>query len=326
MYQQITARLTGAEYQQWEQLLKRGGLVPDTKWDNTVLLWEDGKLMACGSRKGNLLKCIAVDPAARGEGLLGSVLTGLKQEAFDRGYDHLFLYTKPGNRMLFAPLFFYPVAKSPNVLLMENRRNGIASFLDTLEAPVTAGKIGAIVMNADPFTRGHQYLIRQAAERCDWLYVFVLSEEAGCFRAGDRLEMVRRGTAELNNVTVHPTGDYLISSATFPSYFLKEREKVDREHCKLDLAVFTRWFVPKFSINCRFAGTEPNCPVTRTYNEEMARMLPDAGVEFTEIPRLEQGGAPVSAGAVRSRLARNEEIRDLVPESTYLYLQEINRI
>ena len=326
MYQETVRTLSGMELEKWQRLLACAGLQPDTQWDTTILLKETGEILACGSRKGNLLKCIAVDPACQGQGLLGTLVTALGQDAFEAGYDHLFLYTKPENRMLFSPLFFYPVARTAHVLLMENRREGIAQYLDTLEAPVRAGRIGAIVMNADPFTLGHQYLIRQAAGQCEWLYVFVLSEDAGCFAAKDRLELVRRGTAELRNVSVHPTGDYLISSATFPSYFLKDRGSVDREHCRLDLAVFTRWYVPKFGINVRFAGTEPNCPVTAAYNQEMARLLPEAGVEFREIQRLERDGAAVSAGVVRSRLKEHADIRNLVPETTFRYLQEINRI
>lgn len=326
MYQETVQELSGAELEKWQRFLARAGLRPDTRWDTTVLLKEDGEILGCGSRKGNLLKCIAIDPASQGQGLLGTLITALRQDAFKEGHDHLFLYTKPENRMLFSPLFFYAVARTPRVLLMESRRDGIGQFLDVLEAPLRQGEIGAIVMNADPFTLGHQYLIRQAAAQCQWLYVFVLSENAGLFSPQDRLEMVRRGTRDLDNVTVHPTGDYLISAATFPSYFLKEQGSADREHCRLDLAVFTRWFVPKFGISCRFAGTEPQCPVTAAYNQEMARILPEAGVGFREIPRLEQGGIPVSAGAVRRRLKDHQGIRDLVPGTTYQYLLEINRI
>ena len=326
MYQETVTSLSGVREAQWMQFLLRCGLHPEGQWDSTVLLMEDSEIIACGSRRGNVLKYLAVDPSRQGEGLLGTVITGLKQDAFCHGFEHLFVYTKPENWTLFGPLFFYNVARTPKVLLMENRRNGIETFLEGLSAPKREGKIGAIVMNADPFTLGHQYLVRQAAAQCDWLYVFVLSEDRGCFRAKDRLEMVRRGTGDLENVTVHPTGDYLISSATFPSYFLKDRGNVDREHCRLDLAVFTRWFVPRFGIRCRFAGTEPNCMVTRAYNEEMARALPEAGVEFREIPRLEAGQIPVSAGEVRRRIRDNRNIRDLVPQSTYAYLKEINRI
>lgn len=73
-----------------------------------------------------------------------------------------------------------------------------------------------MVCHANPFTRGHRHLVEYAAARCPHLYVFVLSEETGDFPAADRLELVRRGTADLPNVDVVPGGDYIISRATFP--------------------------------------------------------------------------------------------------------------
>ncbi len=327
MYAESCAELSGQKKAAWERFLAATALKPDADSDQTVLIWDDGQIIACGSRKRNLLKCIAVDPGRQGEGLTAAVLTPLRQEAFSRGIKHLFLYTKPRNRMLFAPLFFYPVAQTQNVLLMESARGGIEQFLAGLDAPVRAGKIGCIVMNADPFTLGHRYLAEEAAKQCDWLYIFVLSEDRGFFRAADRMEMVRRGVAHLKNVTVHPTGDYLISSATFPSYFLKESQNADKEHYALDLAVFTRWFVPRFGITHRFAGTEPNCRVTAGYNETMARLLPEAGVEFVQVERRQNAGSAISASLVRKLIRQNEvsAIRDWVPESTYAYITEKDR-
>lgn len=326
MYTESSAALTGQKRAAWEQFLRSAALKPDTEMDQTVTVWDDGQIIACGSRKGNLLKCIAVDPARQGEGLTAAVLTPLRQEAFSQGISHLFLYTKPRNRMLFTPLFFYGVAQTRNVLLMESARNGISLFLEGLEAKKREGKIGCIVMNADPFTLGHQYLAEEAAKRCDWLYIFVLSEDRSTFSAGDRMEMVKRGVAHLENVTVHPTGDYLISSATFPSYFLKDRQAADEEHYLLDLAVFTQWFVPRFGITHRFAGTEPNCAVTAGYNRAMAEILPGTGVEFVQIPRRETGGTAISASDVRKLVREGGSIRDRVPETTYQYLQERNYI
>ena len=122
---------------------------------------------------------------------------------------------------------------------MENQQKGIQSFLDTLEVPRNEGKIGALVMNCNPFTLGHRYLIETAAKECDWVYVFVLSEEQPPFPAADRLNLVRLGTHDLPNVTVQPTGPYLISAATFPTYFLPNREAATEVQCLLDIAVFT---------------------------------------------------------------------------------------
>ncbi len=320
MYTESSNLLTGRKLEQWQRFLAAAALKPDTDTDQTVTVWDDGEIIACGSRKGNLLKCIAVDPARQGEGLTATVLTELKQAAFREGHKQLFLYTKPRNRILFGPLFFYPVAQTDSVLLMESTRGGIESFLKGLEAePKRAGKTGCIVMNADPFTLGHQYLVETAAAACDQLYIFVLSEDKGTFSPEERRRLVKAGTAHLKNVTVYPTGPYLISSATFPKYFLKDRETAQREHYLLDLAVFTRWFVPHFGITHRFAGTEPTCAVTGGYNRAMAEILPQHKVEFVEIQRKQELDTAISASTVRREmgLGHLDILKKLVPEATY---------
>lgn len=309
---------------QWVQLLERCGLEPDAGVQTTALIWDGGQLIAAGSRQDNLLKCIAVDPARQGEGLLAALLTRLRQDAFDCGLRHLFLYTKPGNRAMFSALFFYPVAQSEQVLLMESRRNGVRDFVRGLQAPKTEGTIGAVVMNCNPFTLGHRYLIETAARECDWLYVFVLSEDRSLFPATDRLALVQAGTADIPNVTVQPTGPYLISAATFPTYFLKDRAHTAEIQCQLDIEIFTRYFVPRFGIIRRYVGTEPISPVTSRYNEALARLLPSKGVELRLLPRLERGGEPISASRVRALLHTGEKagLQALLPETTLRYLEE----
>ena len=69
-----------------------------------------------------------------------------------------------------------------------------------------------------------------------------------------------------------------------------------------------------------YAGrcTEPLSPVTAQYNEALKENLKK--VTLVEIPRLETETVPVSASAVRSALDAGEDIRKLVPESTYQYV------
>ncbi len=306
----------------WRDFLARAGLAEEAV-EQTVLLSEDGHVIATGSRQGNVLKCIAVEAGRQGEDLTAKVLTALRQEAFHAGLRHLFLYTKPENRALFSSLLFYPVAQTDHVLLMENQRDGIRRFLEALPAEPSSGPVGAAVMNCSPFTLGHRYLIETAAKDCGRLYVFVLSEESGPFPAADRLELVRRGTADLPNVTVLPTGPYLISHATFPTYFLQDREQAEELHCLLDIEIFLRCFVPKFSIVRRYVGTEPLSPLTKQYNDTLRAHLPTRGVEVVEVPRLERGGFPISASAVRAALKAGDwdRIRSLVPSATLAYLR-----
>lgn len=319
---ELINRLSGSRLVAWKDLLTKAGLHTDFTYDRTVLVWDNGLLIAAASRQENILKGIAVDDSHRGEDLTATLLTQLRQDAFEAGYSHLFLYTKPQNLYMFRSLFFYPVAQTKDVLLMENKENGISQFLDTLPAAPCEGTVGAAVMNCNPFTKGHQYLIETAAKECDRLYVFVLSEDKGEFSFRDRLEMVKLGTTHLPNVTVLPTGPYLISSATFPTYFLKDRENVQTVQCQLDIEIFSKFYAPKFGITRRYVGTEPLSPMTNLYNEALKEYLPANGIELIEIPRLEQSGAPVSASRVRQLLQDKDmdTLHDLVPATTYDYL------
>ena len=319
---ELVTNLSGFRLQAWKSLLHKAGLHDDFTYDRTVLVWDNGDLIAAASRQENILKGIAVDDSHRGEDLTATLLTQLRQDAFQAGYSHLFLYTKPQNLFMFRSLFFYPVAQTQNVLLMENKENGVSAFLDTLPAASCNGTVGAAVMNCNPFTKGHRYLIETAAKECDRLYVFVLSEDKSEFSFRDRLEMVKRGTADLPNVTVLPTGPYLISSATFPTYFLKDRENVQSVHCQLDIEVFSKFYAPKFQITRRFVGTEPLSPLTNAYNEALKKYLPEKGIALIEIPRLEEAGEPVSASRVRKLLQEHDldTLRSLVPETTFQYI------
>lgn len=320
---EILSSLTGEKKNLWTDFLSRAGLEADAVFEQTVLLWDGDSLVACGSRQGNLLKCIAVDAARQGEGLTATVLTALRQEAFQAGHRHLFLYTKPENRAMFASLFFYPVADTDRVLLMENRKDGVLEFLSSLPCTTCSGIVGSVVMNANPFTLGHQYLIETAAKECDHLYVFVLSEDKSRFSADDRIAMVKLGCGHLSNVTVLPTGPYLISSATFPTYFLKERELAGQVQCRLDIEIFTRYFAPHFSITRRYVGTEPLSPMTAQYNEELKKHLPASGIEVTELSRFSQSEIPVSASAVRAMIDEGNihQVRNLIPATTFDYLK-----
>lgn len=322
MHIEILSNFNEIKLNIWKNFLKKVELDPDESVSQTVLIWDGDTLVATGSRTGNLLKCIAVDSKRQGEGLTATLITALRQEAFKEGLSHLFLYTKPENKDMFSSLFFYPVAETDKVLLMENRKDGIINFLNTLPIEQTFGTVGAVIMNCNPFTLGHRYLIETAAKECNHLYVFVVSEDKSLFSAEDRLKMVQLGTADISNVTVLTTGPYLISSATFPTYFLKERENAAQVKCLLDIEIFIKYYAPKFNITTRYVGTEPLSPMTDQYNTELKKFLPAHGIKVKELPRLEISNTPVSASRVRALVDSGniQEVKSLVPDTTYKFL------
>lgn len=273
----------------------------------TVLCLDDeGAIIAGGSLDGKICKCIGVSEDHQGEGLTATVVTELRKEAFLQGEDHLFLFTKPKNRMQFLDMAFFPIAQTKDVLLMESRRNAARNYAKSL-AEEADGEIGAIIMNANPFTAGHRYLIEKALERVSLLHVFVVSEDRSYFSFAERWKRVAEGTKDLPQVRMHETKDYLISSVTFPTYFIKEKARAEDVRCALDLTVFADVFAKEMGITVRYVGTEPLDPVTARYNEIMKEMLPPKGVEVVEVPRLTVNGEIVSATKVREKLQKETQ-------------------
>ena len=319
---ELCAKLSPRKLNIWQDFLKKASLEADLGVEKVALVWDDDTLIATGSREGNILKCIAVDEARRGEDLTATVLSELQKDAFAEGYSHLFLYTKPENCAMFTSLFFYEVTRTDKVLLMENRKNGVKDFVAGLPKSDSSGTVGSIVMNANPFTLGHRFLIEKASAECESVYVFVLSEDKSEFSFKDRFAMVKSGTEDIKNVTVLPTGPYLISSATFPTYFLKERDKASEVQCLLDIEIFSKYYAPYFNITKRFVGTEPISPMTNMYNKALFENLPEKGIEVIEIQRAEKESYVISASRVRALIkeGKMEEVKKLVPKTTYTHI------
>lgn len=315
---------------QLDALLEKEGIRRDGSLDYTLGLYDqEGELAATGSYYRNTLRCLAVDSAHQGEGLLNRVVSRLMELLADQGVLHLFLYTKCDKVHFFRDLGFAEIARVEGLAaFLENRRDGFARYLEELtaraaERPLKEGAVqGAIVMNANPFTLGHQWLVEQAAAGCDLLHLFVVTEDASLVPFSVRRRLVEEGVAHLPNVMVHQTGSYMISSATFPSYFIRDAEDVALAQARLDLQVFRR-IAGALGITARFVGEEPFSAVTSAYNRVMAEELPKGGIRCVVLPRREAAGQAISASAVRQLIHDGalEAIRPLVPESTYRFFQ-----
>lgn len=324
--------LTGEKLKKLQGFLNKMELEYEAGIEYTVcLLDEDDTIMATGSVEQNVLKCIAVAKEAQGLGLSGTILSNLIQYEFENGRTDLFMYTKPGNREMFEDLGFYTVLMTEEVLFMENRKHGFEKFMERLivETPTAAldqkKTVGAIVANCNPFTFGHRYLIEEALKECDYVHLFILTDKRSFFSAEDRFQMVKEGIRDLERVILHQASDFIISAATFPTYFLKEQVKAQKANCRLDLELFGQRIVPDLHITKRFVGTEPNCLLTESYNQEMKKILPNYGVEVREIQRKALQEQAVSASSVRALLKSGDygKIKSLVPETTLDYLQKI---
>ncbi len=268
---------------------------------------EDGdRILAGGGLEGNLIKCVAVSEAARSEGLTAKLISRLMELTRERGYETVRLFTKPSNRGIFESLGFRLLSSAEKAILMEAGADGLKEYKKYLSERKTEGRNGVIVMNANPFTRGHRYLVEQAAAQVDRLYVIAVKEDRSLFPYAERLGMIAKGCADIPNVTVCKGSDYAISAATFPTYFLKRPDDATLTYMSLDLDLFANHIAPALDAKIRFAGSEPEDELTRLYNTQMTVQLPAKGVEFVEIPRLREREAPVSASRVRAELDAGE--------------------
>lgn len=300
------------------------------------------RLVATGSLKGDMIQGMAVDPDFQGEDLTAKVLTHLFGIARERGHRTLYLFTKPEKAGQFIGLGFRRVAGArPYATLLEWGESGVNEYMKRLAAvrksvsqDLNGSEAGILVMNCNPFTKGHRYLIEQAAARKKYVFVLAVEEDVSLFSFSDRLAMLQLGTEDLENVRVLSGGRYAVSNLTFPSYFTKE-ENLAKAHAAVDAELFAACIAPALSASERFLGTEPFSQVTAVYNEILKERLPKHKITVTEIPRLKAGGEAVSATKVRTVLAdlwrsgnltteavgKSSALELLLPETTLEYLK-----
>ncbi len=292
---------------QAEKLLVSCGLKCPEGVDYTVgvFLQENGmqeayggedRLVGCGSLKKDMIQGIAVDPSFQGEDLTAKIITHLVQKATAQGMKSLYLFTKPEKAASFTGLGFRQIVSArPYAALLEWGSGGIEEYLETIrkyrksktgaDDKSSSDSVCGLVMNCNPFTKGHRYLAEKAAESCSQVYLLVVEEDKSLFSFQDRMNMVKDGVRDLKNVTVLPGGRYAVSELTFPSYFTKD-ENLAVAHAAVDAELFGQKIAPALGINRRFIGTEPLSAVTKIYNETLKQRLPKYGITVTEIPRL----------------------------------------
>ena len=348
---------TPRQRQRIEAFLKRNALRIDDMNYYAAMLDDDGEMIAGGGLKDDVIKCVAVDDAHKGEAIANTLVSHLISHANQEGYGCIKLFTKPKNRQLFESLSFRLLAEAPEAILMETGIGGISNTVEALKKikeesekykeynkeckedskecrentsylttspphhlTTTMQPTGCIVMNCNPFTLGHRYLVESASRMVEHLFVIVVREDRSAFSYQERMAMVTAGTADLKNVTVCDGNEYAISNTTFPTYFLKRLDDAADTQMLLDLDLFRRHIAPALGAEVRFVGTEPTDELTRRYNELMMKSLGKDHV--VQIPRLENGGVAVSASRVRRAMDSNslKEAAQLVPPTTLPYI------
>lgn len=324
-----------------EQFLGDNGLrLDDVDYYAALVDETTDEIVAGGGLKEGVIKCVAVADGHKGEAVANQIVSHLIAQANADGHQCVKLFTKPQNQKMFESMSFRLLAEAPKAILMEMGIGGIKRYCEELESekgkvkseksnselhhlnPSTPQPImppsGIIIMNCNPFTLGHRYLIEQAAQQVDTLYILVVREDCSMFGYDERKAMIVRGVAHINNVVVCDGSEYSISATTFPTYFLKSLSDASDTQMTLDIDLYRRHIAPALGATVRFVGTEPDDPLTRRYNELMKSMLPDV----REVARLQQSGVAVSASRVRKAIVENHLAlaARLVPPTTVPYI------
>lgn len=308
----------------WINFLKINNLHHEEQVNYTIGIFDNDKLIGTASVYHNIIKLIAICEDYQDKNLLILLITNLTNYLWENGHTKCFVYTKPENVKYFYSLGFRMIVETETVVFMERGTPTIEQYRDKLrEVSVNVNNAGAIVMNANPFTKGHLYLIETALKQCDHLYIFVLSDDTSFFSFEDRFWLVKKGTEHLPNITVIPSEEYQVSQATFPSYFLKEnaQETVAIHQAELDATLFKECIAPILNISIRFIGEEPHSHVTDIYNNAMAKIF-DGEMELIITPRLRSNQEIISATCVREAFKTGNLplVKRFTPSTTYQFL------
>lgn len=325
MHYEVTTLYTKEQKNKMVTLLNQQGIRLDQNIDYSCGIFNDkDEMIATGSYYRNTLRCIAIDDRYQGEGLMNQIITHLIHQLYYQEVFHLFVYTKNDSAHFFEQLGFHKLVQTENgITFLENKQKGFDHYLNSLiPFKKESGTKAALVMNCNPFTLGHQYLVETVAAKFDWVYLFLLEEDASVFPYAVRKDLVEKGIAHLPNVMIVPTGHYIISQATFPGYFQKDEQSVIESQAMVDASIFMK-IAQHLDITDRFVGEEPYSQMTNIYNQMMRNVFQDSPLRLTVIERKQdESKQAISASKVRTAIKEDDWdfVKKSVSSTTFDYL------
>jgi len=300
--------------------------------DTTMIIYNlNNEIIGTGSLKGNTLKYVVVAPAFRETTAFPLIVTYLADKALEK-HKQCFVYTKPETAKLFQALGYSLIATAePLFAVLEFGYKTIKDYQRHLKQNIietSTNNIAAIVVNCNPFTIGHRYLIEKASQENELVYLFVVSENLSAFPFEIRWKLIEGGISHLKNVKMLATGPYLVSGAIFPNYFLKNESwnLISQKQAEIDVKIFADYIAPILNIKKRYIGTEKDCQTTAAYNTAMQNILPEYDIKVIEYERISADinnkNNFVSASKVREAIKYNKlhNVLNLLPKSTQEFL------
>ncbi len=311
-------------------LMEQGFEYKPESVDFTMILYNlNDEIIGTGSLRRKTLKYVVVAPKFRETTAFPLIITTLSSKVLET-YKRCFVYTRPETAKIFQSLGFSLIATAePLFSVLEFGYKTIKDYQDYLKANkanTRTANVASVVVNCNPFTKGHQYLIEKAASENEHLYLFVVQEDLSVFPFETRWNLIKEGIKHLDNVTMLNSGQYIVSGGIFPNYFLKNESwnDVSAKQAEVDVRIFADYVVPTLDITRRYIGSENYCHTTASYNTQMHSILPSAGVQVIEVERMALGDADnyISASKVRAAIKedRLDEILNFLPEVTKDFL------
>ncbi len=286
----------------------------------TVYAVENGKMVGTVSLLGSVIMLLAVDKSMQGENvalkLVDHVISKLRS---DKMYGYR-VFTKPEYLMLFIDMGFKVLIRSDKFVALEGGTSDVEKTVDGLVNKVIMehgfidGDTAAIVINGNPFTKGHLALCEYALSKHRKLMLFVLEEDLSEFSFKERFSLAYLAMrAYGERVSVLPSTEYIVSKETFPDYFLHGADEQTEAYAEYDALIFKKYFMPKLGIVKRYFGGEKT-PYMQIYNETMKKTLGD---EFSFVERFKDGEEEISAKSVRNYIKEGniKKALSLVPTS-----------
>lgn len=317
-----------SERKQITKLLEENDLKLDDLIDKTFYYQENDEIIGTVSCYKNIIKCLAVNPSHQSEGYAEKLVNEVIKHMQSQNIYHYMVYTKTKYETVFKSLNFTKIIQTENVILLEGGITNITKELTRIKKrienhfniDITQSDIACLVINGNPITNGHIRLLEEAIKKHQYVVLFILEEDLSYFTFKERFAFAYLSTLPYKNVLTLPSTSYLVSSLTFPGYFLKTENDKNKEWAKVDALIYKEYFQKILNLNKRYIGSETK-GYMQTYNETLKETL---GENIIEINRFDN----ISASKVRGLISQGkteEALLDIPNGCKMLVREAINK-
>uniref|UniRef100_O53076 [Citrate [pro-3S]-lyase] ligase n=1 Tax=Leuconostoc mesenteroides subsp. cremoris TaxID=33965 RepID=CITC_LEUMC len=293
--------------------------------DITIAVYENEEIIGTGSIAGDVIKYVAVQETTMSghSTLFNQLMTKLENFMAVEGRFHQFVLRNQFTKKVLNTLASKRWLSVNKEFCWKKDYQILRNTCQQFPSQTPIDKVASVVINANPFTNGHRFLIEEASRNNELVYVFVLNQEASLFHTDERIALVKAGVQDLSNVIVVNGGAYIISYLTFPAYFLKHNDSAIDYQTTIDVRLFKYKIASALGITSRYVGSEPLSHTTNLYNQKLISEL-NPQIEVHVIQRKLAAGdlGVISARTVREAIDKGDEAvwQKMVTETTQHFI------